>query len=603
MRSGVGTAPKSDDLKPEAEKILSRYETKRAAILPLLRLYQDRDGYLSEETELEVARLLSLPPIDVREVVSFYTLFYRKPQGTTCLRVCRTLACHLKGSEEVLKRIENKLGIRAGETTPDGKFSLEEVECLGACELAPLMQRNDDYLGPLTEELTDQILSGKEKLRVETTRPEKLKKEPESKTRHLISKFFEKGTTYFLKEYLAEEGYEAAREVFEKWKPEAVIEEVKKSNLRGLGGAGFPAGTKWSFVPKNTGKPVYLVVNGDEGEPGTFKDRYILHYAPHLLLEGILIASYANQVHRAFIYLRGEYQEAYEILQKAIQEAGAKNFLGKNIFGKNYDLEVIVHRGAGAYIAGEETGMLESLEGKKAFPRLKPPFPAVVGLFGCPTVINNVETLSYLPFVMKAGGDGFAKLGSPKNGGPRLFSVSGHVNRPGIYERPLGYSLRKLIEDAGGVRSGHPLKAVVPGGLSAAVLKADEIDVGLDFDQLKAAGTMAGSAGVMVMDETVCMVKALLVTMSFFARESCGQCSPCREGTGWVAKILRRIWEGRGREKDVDNLLDICSYMGGTTICALADGAAMPLGSYLRKFRSEFEFHIREKRCDVKERF
>ena len=353
------------------------------------------------------------------------------------------------------------------------------------------------------------------------------------------------------------------------------------------------------FCYKKTGKPIYLVVNADEGEPGTFKDRYILTWAPHLLLEGILIASYANHVHKAFVYLRGEYKQPYEILLKAIEEAKAKGFLGKNIFGKNFDLEVVIHRGAGAYIAGEETGMLESLEGKKAFPRLKPPFPAVVGLFGCPTVINNVETLTYLPFIMKMGAESFAKLGSPKNGGLRLFSVSGHVAQPGLYERPLGYSLRRLLEDAGGVRAGHELKAAVPGGLSAAVLKADEIDVGLDFDQLKAVGSMAGSAGIMVMDEATCMVEALLVTMRFFAHESCGQCSPCREGTGWVDKILQRIWEGRGREKDIDNLLDICSYLGGTTICALADGAAMPLGSYLRKFRSEFEFHIREKRCDL----
>jgi NADH-quinone oxidoreductase subunit F len=422
----------------------------------------------------------------------------------------------------------------------------------------------------------------------------------------LISKFLKRGKTYFIEDYLKEGGYEGAKKALEHFKPETLIEEVKKSNLRGLGGAGFPAGVKWSFVPKTPGKPIYLVVNGDEGEPGTFKDRYILTWAPHLLLEGIIITCYANSVHKAYVYLRGEYEEPFNILIKAIQEAKEKKFLGKNIFGKGFDLEVVVHRGAGAYIAGEETGLLESLEGKKAFPRLKPPFPAIVGLFGCPTVINNVETLSYLPFLMKEGAEKFAALGSPKNGGLRLFGVSGHVNRPGLYERPLGYSLRKLIEDAGGIVGAthasplRGLKAVVPGGLSAAVLKADEIDVGLDFDQLKAAGTMAGSAGIMVMDETACMVESLFVTMRFFAHESCGQCSPCREGTGWVYKILKRIWEGRGRAKDVDNLIEICSFMGGTTICALADGAAMPLDSYLRKFRDEFEFHIHEKKCDLK---
>lgn len=596
-------------IRSEADKIISRYEERRAAILPLLRLYQEKLGYISEAVEREAADCLRLPLIDVREVLSFYTLLHRKPVGKTCLSVCRTLACTLRGKESLLHKIESRLGIKPGETTPDGQFSLEEVECLGACELAPLVQVNDDYAGPVTEAGIEKILSGKVGsvgVPFMAPYPSANVSVPQgaiNRAPTLISKFFHRNQTYFLEDYLKEGGYEAARQAFQKFSPEALIEEVKKSNLRGLGGAGFPAGMKWSFVPKNTGKPVYLVVNADEGEPGTFKDRHILTWAPHLLLEGIVIASYANQVRKTFIYLRGEYQEPYEILLKAVREAEAKGFLGKNIFGKNFDLEIVLHRGAGAYIAGEETGMLESLEGKKAFPRLKPPFPAVVGLFGCPTVINNVETLSYLPFVVKLGAEEFAKLGSPKNGGLRLFSVSGHVARPGLYERALGYPLRRLIEEAGGVREGRKLKAVVPGGLSAAVLKTDEIDVGLDFDQLKNAGTMAGSAGIMVMDETTCMVKALLVTMRFFAHESCGQCSPCREGTGWVYKILKRIDEGRGRANDVDTLLDLCSYLGGTTICALADGAAMPLGSYLRKFRSEFEFHIREKRCDVEENY
>ena len=418
----------------------------------------------------------------------------------------------------------------------------------------------------------------------------------------LISKYFVPNKTFFLDDYTADGGYTAARAAFEKFDPKGLIEEVKRSNLRGLGGAGFSCGMKWSFVPQNTGKPVYLVVNADEGEPGTFKDRYILEHAPHLLIEGIVMAAYANNVHKAYIYIRGEYVKPYQILKRAVEEAYAKNFLGPNIFGKGFDLEVVIHRGAGAYICGEETGLLESLEGKKGFPRLKPPFPAVVGLFGCPTVINNVETLSYLPFIAARGADGFARLGSEKNGGMRLFSVSGHVKRPGIYELPLGIPLREIIYGhAGGIREDRKLKAVVPGGLSAAILTADEIDVKMDFDTLRAKGTMAGSGGVIVMDETTCMLRALLVTMRFFAHESCGQCSPCREGTGWVHRILERMHGGRGRAEDVKNLLDICSFMGGTTICALADGAAMPLRSYPEKFRDEFEFHIREGKCDVKE--
>lgn len=418
----------------------------------------------------------------------------------------------------------------------------------------------------------------------------------------LISKYFIPGKTFWIEDYLRDGGYEAARNVFKRFDPKGLIEEVKKSNLRGLGGAGFPTGMKWSFVPQDTGKPVYLVVNADEGEPGTFKDKYILRHAPHLLIEGMILAAYANNVHKAYVYIRGEYVEPYEILSKAVEEAYQKGFLGKKIFGNDYMLDVVVHRGAGAYICGEETGLLESLEGKKGFPRLKPPFPAVVGLFGCPTVINNVETLSYLPFILNRGAEWFASLGSERNGGMRLFSVSGHVKRPGVYELPLGVPLKELIyEHAGGVREDRPIKGVVPGGLSAAILRADEIDVGMDFDQLRAKQTMAGSGGVIVMDETTCMVEALRVTMRFFAHESCGQCSPCREGTGWVHRILERIVADHGNVKDVENLLDICSFLGGTTICALADGAAMPLRSYPVKFREEFEYHITHNSCDIKD--
>ncbi len=415
----------------------------------------------------------------------------------------------------------------------------------------------------------------------------------------LISKYFVTGKTFGMDEYLADGGYEAARKAFEGFDPKGLIEEVKKSNLRGLGGAGFPAGMKWSFIPQNTGKPVYLVVNADEGEPGTFKDKYILNHVPHLLIEGMIIAAYANQVHKAYVYIRGEYVGPHRTLVRAVEEAYAKGFLGKDIFGKGYALDIVVHRGAGAYICGEETGLLESLEGKKGFPRLKPPFPAVVGLFNCPTVINNVETLSYLRFILERGADWFSKLGSEKNGGMRLFSVSGHVKKPGVYELPLGIPLKDIIYDhADGIRDDRKLKAVVPGGLSAAILTPDEIEVGMDFDQLRAKKTMAGSAGVIVMDETTCMLKALLVTMRFYAHESCGQCSPCREGTSWVYRILKRISKGRGRSQDIKNLLDICSFMGGTTICALADGAAMPLRSYPEKFKEEFEHHIQNGKCD-----
>ncbi len=406
----------------------------------------------------------------------------------------------------------------------------------------------------------------------------------------LISRFFKIPNANTMSVYLEEGGYESARRALKEMKPEEIEAEVKSSNLRGLGGAGFSCGMKWSFVPRNTGKPIYLVVNADEGEPGTFKDKYVLTYVPHLLIEGMILTAYAVGIHKAFIYIRGEYELPYLKLKEAVNEAYEKGFLGKNIFGTQFHLDIVIHRGAGAYICGEETGLLESLEGKKGFPRLKPPFPAVIGLFGCPTVINNVETLSYIPFIIKRGSEWFSKLGTEKNGGMRLFSVSGHVEKPGVYELPMGITLREIIYNhAGGIRNNNKLKAVVPGGLSAAILTADELDVKMDFDSLKAIGSMGGSGGIIAMDETTSMVEALRVTMQFFAHESCGQCSPCREGTGWIYRILNRIVAGKGRPNDIDNPLDIGKYLGGTTICALADGAQMTFLSYLKKFRLEFE--------------
>lgn len=418
--------------------------------------------------------------------------------------------------------------------------------------------------------------------------------------RMIISTWFERENGHRLEVYQRYGGYEAARKAYTSMSFQQVIEEVKKSQLRGLGGAGFSAGTKWSFIPHPAPKPVYLVVNADEGEPGTFKDRYVLEKAPHLLLEGMMIAAFAIGSHKAYIYIRGEYTFPYERFREAVGEAYRAGLLGSNLFGTNYALEVVIHRGAGAYICGEETALLESLEGKKGFPRLKPPFPAVKGLFGCPTTVNNVETLAYVPSIISNGADAFAKLGSAKQGGLRQFSVSGQVYRPGVYELPVSVTLRDLIyKHGGGMLGGRRLKAVIPGGISAKIMKADEIDVAMDFDSLIAAGTMAGSAGVVAMDETTCMVKALYVASRFFAHESCGQCSPCREGTGWLHKIVTRIYEGKGRREDLENLLKISKNMEGKTICVFADAAAWPIQSYVTKFREEFEYHIEHHRCDV----
>lgn len=416
----------------------------------------------------------------------------------------------------------------------------------------------------------------------------------------ILSSWFTKENGHRLEAYQAAGGYEAAKKALTQMTPQQIIDEVKQSNLRGLGGAGFSTGTKWGFIAKPSQKPVYLVVNADEGEPGTCKDRYVLEKSPHALIEGMLIAGFAIGSHKAYVYIRGEYLFPYERLREAVGEAYRAGLLGPNVMGTGYAFEIVIHRGAGAYICGEETALLNSLEGKKGFPRLKPPFPAVKGLFESPTIVNNVETLAYVPSIVKNGAAWFAGLGTPKQGGYRLFSVSGHVNKPGVYEFPVSVTLKDLIfKHAGGIPHGRKLKAVIPGGISAKILTAEEIDVKMDFESLAAAGTMAGSAGIVVMDETVCMVKALHIATHFFSHESCGQCSPCREGTGWIHKIVTRVLKGEGRPEDLENLLSISTNMEGKTICVFADAAAWPVQSYIKKFRKEFEYHVQHHRCDV----
>ena len=585
-----------ENLRGEAEGIVAKYERKAAAMLPVLRLVQERVGFISLEAEAWVAQSLEVSPAHVHEVVTFYTLFRRRPIGRYHIQVCDNVSCMLRGSRQCVADFSKRLGIEPGQTTADGKFTLSTVECLCACETAPMMQLNDTYVGPMTPELIERIVSSPEDVPVSFL---PFQGAP-GLVEPVLSKRLNIKDSHAIQTYVRDDGYQAARKALTEMTPEQIITEVTKANLRGLGGAGFPTGKKWSFIPKDSTKPKFLVVNCDEGEPGTFKDRYIVERDPHRLLEGIIIAAYTTGCRKSYIYIRGEYAKPTEILQKAVEEAAGYGFLGKRIFNTDFDLDVVLHRGAGAYICGEETALLTSLEGGKGFPRLKPPFPAISGLFGCPTVINNVETLAFVPIIIQKGGEWFAKLGTPKAGGTRLFSLSGHVNRPGLYEASQGVTLRELIFDyAGGIPNGRQLKAIVPGGLSAKILRADEIDVKMDFDSLLAAGTMAGSAGVMVMDETTCMVNALWYATKFFAHESCGQCSPCREGTGWIHKIVDRIAHGEGRPQDLDNLLTIASNMEGKTICVFADAAAWPVQSYITKFRNEFEFHIRENRCNV----
>ncbi|HEY5994718.1 MAG TPA: NADH-quinone oxidoreductase subunit NuoF [Gallionellaceae bacterium] len=404
-----------------------------------------------------------------------------------------------------------------------------------------------------------------------------------------------------LESYLKVGGYQALRKVLEqKMTPEQIIAEVKTSALRGRGGAGFPTGLKWSFMPKNYDGDKYIVCNSDEGEPGTAKDWYILRYNPHALIEGMAIAAYTMGVKTGYNYVHGEIFEAYERMEAACEEARAAGYLGKNILGLGFEFDLHNHLGYGAYVCGEETALLESIEGKKGQPRYKPPFPASYGLYGKPTTINNTETFASIPYIIREGGQKFLELGRPNSGGTKLFSISGHVNNPGNFELPMGTPFKKLLELAGGVRNGNKLKAVIPGGSSMPVLPGEiMMETDLDYDSLQKAGSYLGSGAVIVMDETVCMVRALERLAYFYFEESCGQCTPCREGTGWLYRIVHRIEHGEGKPEDLDLLLDLCENIAGRTICALGDAAAWPVQGMLKHYRSEFEHHIEHKRCLV----
>ena len=404
-----------------------------------------------------------------------------------------------------------------------------------------------------------------------------------------------------LDSYVGNEGYDAWKKILkEKTPPDEIIAELKTSCLRGRGGAGFPTGLKWSFMPREADGQKYIVCNSDEGEPGTFKDRDILRFDPHSLIEGMAIAGYCIGATVGYNYIRGEFDEPIERFEQAVEEAYAAGLLGKNILGSGIDFDLFTHPGAGAYICGEETALLESLEGKKGQPRFKPPFPAGYGLYGRPTTINNTETLASVPTILRNGGQWFLDLGKPNNGGTKIFSVSGHVNKPGNYEVPLGTPFAELLKLAGGMKNGATLKAVIPGGSSVPVLPGEiMMNVDMDYDAIVQAGSMLGAGSVIVMDDSTCMVKVLARISHFYFEESCGQCTPCREGTGWLSRIVHRIEHGKGRPEDIDKLEDVAAKIEGRTICALGDAAAMPVASFIKHYRNEFAYHVEHKRCMV----
>src|ERR1700681_474305 len=586
----------------------------RSAAMPLLHLWQEHFGFISHEGVNWIAAQLNLQPVNILELVTVYPMFRQRTAGKRHIRVCRTLSCAMAGSYRLMEKFCEATGIERQidkqemhnpvSGSPDGNYSIEFVECLASCGTAPVCMIDDDLHEDVQPDRAANILSNPQSAIRNPPSPHPLEH------RLIFKNIGREDWKIDIDTYIRDGGYKQLEKAVMMSRID-IVNEVKTSGLRGRGGAGFPCGVKWSFIKPDEKKPVYLIANADESEPGTFKDRYIIHQDPHQLLEGILISCFALNAHIAYIYIRGEFPEGAKILEHAIEEARQHNFLGKNILGSGFDVDVYIHRGAGAYICGEETGMIESLEGKRAYPRIKPPyFPAVLGLYMCPTIVNNVETLCHVKHIIAMGGAEYARLGRPNNTGTRIVCVSGDVQRPGYFEIEVGaVTMGQLIyEMAGGLRPGRKLRAVIPGGSSAKVLRADERfklqqrqpdgstierelsmdEIPMDFDSLTAAGSMAGPGGVMVLDDSRDMVWVLNNINDFYAHESCAQCTPCREGSLWMKKITDRMLLGGGVVQDPRMLKTIGDNIAGRTICAFGEACAWPTQSFVEKFPDEF---------------
>ena len=595
-------------LEAKMDEAIGHYpaEQKRSASLPLLHLWQEHFGFISDEAVHWIAAKLALEPINILELVTFYPMLREARIGRKHIRVCRTLSCAMAGAYPLMENLARLTNIQrehqgAGKHNPvsvsaDGEYSIEFVECLASCGTAPVCMVDDALHQNVSPELAADILFHQPLTTNHQPPP------PHALEHRLIFKNIgRKDYTTDIDCYLRHGGYEELKKAVTMTRAE-IVNEVKTSGLRGRGGAGFPCGVKWSFIKPDEKKPVYLICNADESEPGTFKDRYIIYQDPHQLIEGMLISCFALNVQTAYIYIRGEFPDGAKILEGAIEEARTHNFLGKNALGIGFDVEFYIHRGAGAYICGEETGLIESLEGKRAYPRIKPPyFPAALGLYLSPTIVNNVETLCHVKHIIAMGGAEYARLGRPNNAGTRILCVSGDVLRPGYFEVEVGaITMGQLINEmAGGPKPGRKIKAVIPGGSSAKVLRADDTfklkereikleEIPLDFDSLAAIGSMAGSGGVIVLDDSRDMVWALNNINEFYAHESCGQCTPCREGSLWMKKITDRMLSGGGVTQDPTTLKNVADNIAGKTICAFGEACAWPTQSFLDKFPDEF---------------
>ena len=558
------------------ETIIGRYPKKDSAAMPVMQYLQKENGNRLDEKAVETAaKAIGCSKSKIYGIATYYTMFNTKQVGKFHLQVDTCVPGFLHGADAIVEHLEKKLGIKTGQTTTDGMFTLSTVQDLGSCATGPVIQVNDRYFENMTIAKTDALIEAL-----------KSGKEPEndpsmtvvSKCNILLNDRSKKDCRT-LAFYKGNGGYQSLAKAL-KMKPEEIVAQVKEAGVRGRGGAGFPAGMKWTFLPKNDPRPVYLICNADEGEPGTFKDRQIMEFNPHLVIEGIAISAFALNSKKAFIYIRGEFDWIADILDTAIEEAKKDGQLGH--------VDIVVHRGGGSYVCGDETAQIESLEGKRGNPRVKPPFPANAGLYGCPTVVNNVETLSCIPYIVQNGAAAYQKIGVPNNFGPKIYGVSGHVNKPGIFEYPMGTPLAEILEAAGGVKGN--LKGVIVGGLSVAILTAKEAEgLKLDFDSCAKAGTALGSGGIMVINDTVSIPELALRTIEFYHHESCGQCVPCREGSLVIEQKLHDIVEGKGKMEDIDLILHLTSNIKGLTLCPTGEAFAVPIQNMVSKFRPEFE--------------
>ncbi len=583
-------------LEERFDHLVSCYPQKQAALIPALHAVQDKLGHLPDEAVTFVARYFDTTPAYVLSVITFYDMFHREPRGKHEVAVCRNLACRATGGEDVVACLERKLGIRVGETSADGLVSLTTFECLGGCTEAPIVAADWNYLRNVdtakAEQLVDDLRAGKPAPQEPRGEEPALPKEGTHEI-YLTKRMREVGKgdrlEVWLDDYVKTNGYAALKKALAMSR-EDVIEIVKASGLRGRGGAGFPTGVKWGFMPKESGKPHYLAVNADESEPGTCKDRLLMERDPHSMIEGAAIAAYAIRAEAIYIYIRGEYKHAAEVLQRAIDEAREGGYLGENVLGSGTKIECYITRGAGAYICGEETAMMESLEGKRGHPRPKPPFPAQSGLWKCPTTVNNVETLCNVPYVVLNGAEWYRSMGNEKSPGNLLYQVSGRVKRPGIYELPLGTSARYLIEEcAGGMQDGYTLVGFNPGGASAGFFPPSMVDTALDHDTMKAKKSMLGTGGITVVDDKFGMLPAIDAFITFFEHETCGQCGPCREGCAWSHKLMHRFLNGTAKVEDLDVMLDLLDNAVGKTICVYPEALAGPIRLGIEHFRADFE--------------